>query len=65
MSWLLTCDRWECLDRSAKTTIRSRTIMMHSKLLIHTWYTCMFLMTSTPKAVSTKEMQQRMGLKRH
>ena len=39
--------------------------MMHSKLPIHTWYTCMFLMTSTPKAVSAKDMQQRLGLKRY
>ena len=65
MSWLSTCDRWECMDCRAKTTIRSGTIMMHSKLPIHTWYTCMFLMTSTPKAVSAKDMQQRLGLKRY
>ena len=65
LSWLSTCARWECLDCKAKTTIRSGTFMMHSKLPIHTWYTCMFLMTSTPKAVSAKDMQQRLGMKRY
>lgn len=65
MSWLSTCNRWECMDCRAKTTIRSGTILMHSKLPVHTWYTCMFLMTSTPQAVSAKELQQRLGLKRY
>ena len=65
LSWLSTCNRWECMDCKAKTTIRSGNLMMVSKLPIHTWYTCMFLMTSTPKAVSAKDMQQRLGMKRY
>lgn len=65
LSWLSTIHRWECMDCKAKTTIRSGTIMMHSKLPIHTWYSCMYLMTSTTKCVSAKDMQQRLGLKRY
>lgn len=38
---------------------------MHSKLSIQTWYYCMFMMVSTTKAVSAKDMQQRLGLKRY
>ena len=65
MSWLSTIDRWECMDCKAKTTIRSGTIMMHSKLPIHIWYHCMFIMATTTKAVSAKDMQQRLGMKRY
>ena len=65
LSWLSTIDRWECMDCHAKTTIRSGTIMMHSKLPLHTWYYCMFLMMTTTKAVSAKDMQQRLGMKRY
>jgi hypothetical protein len=53
------------MDCRAKTTIRSGTIMMHSKLPLHTWYYCMFLMMTTTKAVSAKDMQQRLGMKRY
>jgi hypothetical protein len=65
LSWLSTINRWECMDCRAKTTIRSGTIMMHSKLPLHTWYYCMFLMMTTTKAVSAKDMQQRLGMKRY
>jgi len=65
LSWLSTVQRWECMVCKAKTTIRSGTIMMHSKLPIHVWYHCMFLMSSTSKAISAKEMQHQLGLKRY
>lgn len=65
LSWLSTIDRWECMACKAKTTIRSGTIMMHSKLPIHTWYHCVFIMSATTKAVSAKDMQQRLGMKRY
>jgi len=65
MSWISTIDRWECMDCKAKTTIRSGTIMMHSKLPVHIWYHCMFIMATTTKAVSAKDMQQRLGMKRY
>jgi hypothetical protein len=53
------------MDCKAKTTIRSGTIMMHSKLPVHIWYHCMFIMATTTKAVSAKDMQQRLGMKRY
>lgn len=65
LSWISTIHQWECMDCRAKTTIRSGTIMMHSKLPIHTWYYCMYLMASTTKSISAKDMQQRLGLKRY
>jgi hypothetical protein len=65
LSWLSTIDRWECMDCRAKTTIRSGTIMMHSKLAIHTWFQCIFFMSSTTKAVSAKDMQRRLDMKRY
>lgn len=65
LSWLSTVHRWECMECKAKTTIRSGTIMMHSKLPILTWYYCMYLMASTTKPISAKDMQQRLGMKRY
>lgn len=65
LSWLSTCNWWECLDCKAKTTIRSGTFMINSKLPINIWYTCMFLMTITQKTVSAKDMQQRLYMKRY
>ncbi len=65
LSWLSTVHRWECMDCKAKTTIRSGTIMMHSKLPIDIWYYCMFLMASTTKPISAKDMLQRLGWKRY
>ena len=53
------------MDCKAKTTIRSGTFMMHSKLPIDIWYQCMFLMASTAKPISASEMQQRLGWKRY
>jgi hypothetical protein len=65
MSWISTQDRWECLDCKAKTTIRSGTIMMHSKVPLSVWFNCIYMMLNTKKAVSAMDMQQRLGLKRY
>lgn len=53
------------MDCRAKTTIRSGTVMMYSKLPIQTWFYCMYLMSSTVKPISAKDMQERLGLKRY
>jgi len=65
MSWISTQDRWECMDCRAKTTIRSGTIMMHSKVPILIWFNCIYMMVNTKKAVSALDMQQRLGLSRY
>lgn len=65
MSWISTQDRWECLDCRAKTTIRSGTIMMFSKVPLLTWFNCIYMMINTKKAVSAMDMQQRLGLSRY
>jgi len=65
LSWLSTIHQWECMECKAKTTIRSGTIMMHSKLPIDIWYQCMFLMASTTKPISASDMQQRLAWKRY
>lgn len=65
LSWLSTVHRWECMDCRTKTTIRSGTVMMHSKLPIQTWFYCMYLMSSTVKPISAKDMQERLGIKRY
>ncbi|TVR13954.1 MAG: hypothetical protein EA391_13430 [Balneolaceae bacterium] len=53
------------MDCKAITTFRSGTIMMHSKLSILTWYTCIYHMISSKKALAALDMQCRLGLKRY
>lgn len=65
LSWISTRNYWQCMDCKASTTLRSGTIMMHSKLNFLTWYTCIYHMLTTKKAVSASDMQRRLGLKRY
>lgn len=60
-------DKWsyECKSCSFRTSLRSGTIMQSSKLPFLVWYRAMFLMSTTKKGFSAKEMQRQLGLKRY
>jgi len=60
-------DRWsyECKSCRFRTSLKSGTIMQHSNLSYLVWYKAMFLMSTTKKGFSAKEMQRQLGLKRY
>lgn len=60
-------DKWsyECKSCRFRTSLRSGTIMQSSNLPFLTWYKAMFLMSTTKKGFSAKEMQRQLGLKRY
>jgi len=60
-------DKWsyECKSCKFRTSLRSGTIMQNSNLSFLTWYRAIFLMSTTKKGFSAKEMQRQLGLKRY
>lgn len=60
-------DKWsyECKSCGFRTSLKSGTIMQHSNLSFLIWYRAMFLMSTTKKGFSAKEMQRQLGLKRY
>lgn len=60
-------DKWsyECKSCRFRTSLRSGTIMQNSNLSFLVWYRAMFLMGTTKKGFSAKEMQRQLGLKRY
>lgn len=60
-------DKWsyECKSCKFRTSLRSGTIMENSNLPFLVWYRAMFLMSTTKKGFSAKEMQRQLGLKRY
>lgn len=60
-------DKWsyECKSCRFRTSLRSGTIMQNSNLSFLVWYRAMFLMSTTKKGFSAKEMQRQLGLKRY
>ena len=60
-------DKWsyECKSCRFRTSLRSGTIMQHSNLSFLVWYRAMFLMSTTKKGFSAKEIQRQLGLKRY
>ena len=60
-------DKWsyECKSCKFRTSLRSGTIMQNSNLPFLVWYRAMFLMSTTKKGFSAKEMQRQLGLKRY
>jgi len=60
-------DKWsyECKSCGFRTSLKSGTIMQHSNLSFLVWYRAMFLMSTTKKGFSAKEMQRQLGLKRY
>ena len=56
---------YECKKCRFRTSLRSGTIMENSNLPFLVWYRAMFLMSTTKKGFSAKEMQRQLGLKRY
>lgn len=63
--WLASKFQWECKVCHFRTTLRSGTMMEHSKLPIRTWYLTMLFMTFTKKGISAKELQRQLRHKRY
>lgn len=59
--WLEPKSQWQCSSCRFRTTLRSGTIMEHSKLSFHTWYICMAFMSFSKKGISALEMQRQLG----
>lgn len=63
--WIKSVWSYECKSCRSRTSLRSGTIMQSSNLSFLTWYKAMFLMTTTKKGFSSKEIQKQLGLKRY
>lgn len=63
--WIKAVWSYECKSCRARTSLRSGTIMQSSNLSFMIWYKTMFLMTTTKKGFSSKEIQKQLGLKRY
>lgn len=63
--WKRDKECYECKSCGFRTSLRSGTIMENSNLPFLVWYRAMFLMSTTKKGFSAKEMQRQLGLKRY
>ena len=55
--WLKNKWSYQCKSCKFRTSLRSGTIMESSKLSFMTWYRTIFLMSTTKKGFSSKEIQ--------
>ena len=63
--WKKKREQWECKKCTHRTTLKSGTVMQHSKLPFQYWFIAMRLLTSTKKSFSAKEVQRQLGHKRY
>jgi hypothetical protein len=63
--WIKSQWSYECKKCRSRTSLRSGTIMQSSNLSFLIWYKTMFLITTTKKGFSSKEIQRQLGLKRY
>lgn len=63
--WKRNREQWECKSCKHRTTLKSGTVMHHSKLSFQTWFKAMHLLTSTKKTFSAKEIQRQLGHNRY
>lgn len=63
--WIKSQWSYECKSCRSRTSLRSGTVMQSSKLSFLIWYKTMFLLTTTKKGFSSKEIQRQLGLKRY
>jgi len=63
--WKKDKECYECKSCHFRTSLRSGTIMENSNLPFLVWYRAMFLMSTTKKGFSAKEIQRQLGLKRY
>lgn len=65
LSWNPSHKSWTCMNCGHETTLRSGTVMQDSKLPIFDWFVAMYLIASTKRAISAKEVQHQLGRKRY
>jgi hypothetical protein len=63
--WLEKKWSYQCKSCKSRISLRSGTIMQSSKLSFMTWYKTIFLLSTTKKGFSSKEIQRQLGLKRY
>lgn len=63
--WLKNKNLWQCKKCKFRTTLRSGTLFHASNVKLFKWFQAIYFMTSTHKAVSAKEMQLKLGMKRY
>lgn len=63
--WISTRDQFQCKTCKFRTTLRSGTVLQHSKLPFRYWFLSMYLMTMTKKGISATELQFHLGHKRY
>jgi hypothetical protein len=63
--WLKNKWSYQCKSCNARISLRSGTIMESSKLSFMIWYKTIFLLSTTKKGFSSKEIQRQLGLKRY
>ena len=63
--WLQNKLRYECKQCHYRQSLRSGTVMEHSKLPFLYWYIAMHLLTCTKKSFSAAELQRQLGHKRY
>ena len=61
--WLQSHWQWQCSECSFRTTLKSGTIMEHSKMPFTKWYAVIAFMTFSKKGISATEMQRQLGHK--
>jgi transposase-like protein len=62
--WLKNKLNYECKRCHSRQSLRSGTVMEHSKLPFRYWFVSMHLLTSTKKSFSASELQRQLGHKR-
>lgn len=63
--WISTREQFQCKSCQFRTTLRSGTVLQHSKLPFRYWFVAMYLMTMTKKGISATELQYHLGHKRY
>lgn len=58
-------EQWECKECGHRIGLRAGTVMQASKLPFMDWFLTFYLLTSTNKVLSSKEIQRRLGRKRY
>ncbi len=63
--WLSGKRQWQCKKCKFRTTLRSGTVMEHSKFDFHVWYSAMALISFTKKGISCNELKKQLQLPRY
>ena len=63
--WKSDKEQYECKKCKTRTTLKSGTVLHKSKLPYRYWFITMYLLTSTKKSFSAKEIQRQLGHKRY